>query len=197
MERIKFMKMAGIYSFADGDSFIGKKYPWALKELEKAINEIDAEQCKTKESEEATMPGKILYSPVDLNEKFREVLYKRGWVHGAKEYCDYPTEFYKNGYLPPELKGQKPYRDMDFAKEKLGCEVQFGKYSFMVYNVCAKMTIFRNLGHIDAGIEIVPVKELSSQMSTGVSYFEQFVWDLQQRGASEIDIPVLIIGIAP
>lgn len=33
-------------------------------------------------------------------------------------------------------------------------------------------------------------------MSTGVSYFEQFVWDLEARGVSNIDIPVLILGIA-
>ena len=65
----------------------------------------------------------------------------------------------------------------------------------MVYNVCAKMTIFRNLGHIEAGIEIVPIKELAEQMSTGVSYFEQFVWDLEQRGVSNIDVPTLIMGI--
>jgi len=32
-------------------------------------------------------------------------------------------------------------------------------------------------------------------MSTGVSYFEQFAWDLEQRGTSNIDIPVLILGI--
>ena len=65
----------------------------------------------------------------------------------------------------------------------------------MVYNVCAKMTIFRNLGFIDAGIEIVPVKTLAAEMSSGVSYFEQFVWDLENRGVADIDIPVLILGI--
>ncbi len=65
---------------------------------------------------------------------------------------------------------------MDFVKNRLGVEVQFGKYSFMVYNVCAKMTIF-------------------NKMSTGVSYFEQFVWDLEKRGIANIDIPVLILGI--
>lgn len=86
---------------------------------------------------------------------------------------------------------------MDFIKNKLGVEVQFGKYSFMVYNVCAKMTNFHNFGFIDAGIEIVPVKKLAEDMSTGVSYFEQFVWDLEQRGVSDIDIPVLILGVAP
>ena len=84
---------------------------------------------------------------------------------------------------------------MDFVKESLGIEVQFGKYSFMVYNVVAKMTIFKNLGVIEAGIEIVPVKQLAVQMSSGVSYFEQFTWDLEKRGVSNIDTPVLILGI--
>ena len=67
--------------------------------------------------------------------------------------------------------------------------------SFLSYNVCAKMTIFKNLGHILAGVEIVPVKELAEEMSTGVSYFEQFVWDLEHRGKADIDVPTLIIGI--
>jgi hypothetical protein len=66
----------------------------------------------------------------------------------------------------------------------------------MVSNVCAKMTIFQKLGHISAGVEIVPMKAFVEQMSTGVSYFEQFVWDLESRGVSNIDIPVLILGIA-
>ena len=65
----------------------------------------------------------------------------------------------------------------------------------MVYNVAAKMTIFRNLRVIDAGIEIVPIKEFAAQMSTGVSYFEQFCWDLDHRGISNIDTPVLVLGI--
>ena len=86
-------------------------------------------------------------------------------------------------------------REMDFLKDGLGIEVQFGKYAFMVYNVCAKMTIFHNEGLINAGIEIVPVKSFADEMSTGVSYFEQFVWDLEKRGVADIDIPVLIYGI--
>jgi hypothetical protein len=65
----------------------------------------------------------------------------------------------------------------------------------MVYNVCAKMTIFRNLNHIDTGVEIVPVKAFADEMSTGVSYYEQFLWDLEARGVADIDIPVLILGI--
>lgn len=81
------------------------------------------------------------------------------------------------------------------CENRLGVEVQFGKYAFMVYNVCAKMTIFHKLGYIDCGVEIVPVKSFADEMSSGVSYFEQFVWDLEKRGKSDIDIPVLIYGI--
>ncbi|MDM8564760.1 BglII/BstYI family type II restriction endonuclease [Candidatus Halobeggiatoa sp. HSG11] len=83
------------------------------------------------------------------------------------------------------------------SKIKVGVEVQFGKYAFMVYNVCAKMTIFSKLAGIEVGVEIVPIKDLADEMSTGVSYFEQFVWDLKNRGVSNIDLPVLILGIAP
>jgi hypothetical protein len=95
-------------------------------------------------------------------------------------------------HVTPDFTG---YREMDAVKQKVGVEVQFGKYAFMVYNVCAKMTIFRKHEIIDYGIEIVPVKALQRDMSTGVAFFEQFVWDLDERGVSDIDIPVLIIGI--
>jgi hypothetical protein len=58
------------------------------------------------------------------------------------------------------------------------------------------MTIFHKMDLIDVGVEIVPVKAFAEDMSTGVSYFEQFVWDLEHRGVADIDIPVLILGIA-
>lgn len=188
------MTIAGKYSFAGGAEFIARKYPELLNEVEQAVKSVDATVCRTKESREKTMQGRLLYSPVDLNEKFKEYLSPRGWRH-VKEYCNYSPHYYVNGYKPADKKVY-PFRDMDFVKEKLGVEVQFGKYAFMVYNVCAKMTIFRNFGHIETGIEIVPIKELAEHMSTGVSYFEQFVWDLEKRGVSDIDVPALIIGIS-
>jgi len=187
------MQILAKYSFAGGEDYIKKHFPALLSEIEKAIEEVDAPSCFIKESKEKTMVGKMLYSPVCLNHEFKKYLTPKGWKN-VKEKCEYPTKYYIDGYSP-KTKNYHPFRDMDFVKEKLGVEVQFGKYSFMVYNVCAKMTIFKNLGYIQAGIEIVPVKELASEMSTGVSFFEQFVWDLENRGVSDIDIPVLIIGI--
>ncbi|CAB4871377.1 MAG: restriction endonuclease [Actinobacteria bacterium] len=185
------MKVVGQYSFAGGKEIVESEYASQLTQIINCIEQIDKEAHKTKESKELRTPGQMLYSPVDLNTAFKQYLNPLGW-HSSRVKCDYP-HYYVGDYQHKETKGA--FRDMDFVKDSLGVEVQFGKYSFMVYNVAAKMTIFSNLEIIDAGIEIVPVKELANKMSSGVSYFEQFTWDLDQRGVSNIDIPVLILGI--
>ena len=187
------MKICARYSFNNGIQAIHAKHPNLLPEIEEVIAKIDASACKTKKSREKTMPGRMLFNPKSLNKAFKKEFYDRQWQK-AKVKCDYPTSYYTKKYKPKAMKGDA-FREMDFVKEGLGVEVYFGKCAFMVYSGCAKMTIFSNLGFIDAGLEIVPIKEFANQMSTGVSYFEQFVWDLQKRGVSNIDIPVLILGI--
>ena len=187
------MIIAAQYSFKNGAKIIGRRWPDLLAEIEEIITGVDAEQQKTKKSREKTMPGQILFSPIRLNKAIAAKFGAKGW-HKQRVACDYPTQFYKSGYSAKALR-HGAFREMDFTKNRLGVEVQFGKYAFMVYNVCAKMTIFHRLGFIDAGVEIVPLKSFADDMSTGVSYFEQFVWDLQQRGEADIDIPVLIYGV--
>ena len=188
------MKIAGEYSFANGADVVKNHYGHLLEEIRVAISAIDAEAHRTKVSKEITMSDRMLFSPTDLNKSFKALLEPKGWHH-HKEDCEYSAEYYVNGFQPVSTPSRRPFRDMDFVKDRLGVEVQFGKYAFMVYNVAAKMTIFRNFGIIDAGIEIVPIKEFAADMSTGVSYFEQFCWDLEMRGVSNIDTPVLILGI--
>lgn len=189
------MKIAGIYSFNNGREVVEKQYPDLLKEIQCVISSIVEDQHKSKESKEKTMPGRMLYSPSSLNRAFKKNFKHMGGWHPVRVSAEYSVKHYQNGYNAP-IMNKGAFREMDFVKNNLGVEVQFGKYAFMVYNVCAKMTIFKNLGHIKAGIEIVPVKQFVEQMSTGVSYFEQFVWDLETRGVSNLDIPVMIIGIA-
>ena len=187
------MIIAGIYSFNGGREFINERYAYLFNEIENIVCAVDASKYKTKKSKEKTMPGRMLFSPQALNKAFKIEFLNRQWQQ-IKVQCHYPTNYYTNDYKPREMK-RGAFRAMDFAKEGLGIEVQFGKYAFMVYNVCAKMTIFNKMGYIDAGVEIVPVKQFANEMSSGVSYFEQFVWDLDNRGISNIDIPVLILGL--
>ena len=187
------MIIAGVYSFKGGKEYVEEKYPELVKEIRLVIAAVSAEDHRTKESKEKTMVGQMLFNPGALNETIKSDFYGRHWK-SVKVPCEYPTNYYAADYIPKAL-NKGAFREMDFVKEKLGIEVQFGKYSFMVYNVCAKMTIFRNLGHIDSGVEIVPIKKFADEMSSGVSYFEQFVWDLEHRGVADIDVPVLILGI--
>jgi len=187
------MIVAGRYSFKHGQEAVEERYPHLLREIHQVIDGIDASKHVTKVSKEKTMPGKLLYNPKSLNRAFSEGFAARDW-RPVRIPCEYPRDFYVADYATNPL-SSGAFREMDFLKEQLGVEVQMGKYAFMVYNVCAKMTIFRNLGFIDTGVEIVPVKAFADQMSTGVSYFEQLVWDLEARGVADIDIPVLILGV--
>jgi hypothetical protein len=191
------MRVVGIYSFKRGKEIMESDYRRELGEIYQIIALIDAEAHKTKKSKEERKNYRMLYNPKSFNKAFKKEFLARGWK-SKRVYCDYPTEFYVDGYTLPETKGRKKqeYREMDFLKNRVGIELQFGKYAFMVYNVAAKMTIFHNLGLINIGVEIVPARELQIDMSSGVSFFEQFVWDLEKRGISDIDIPVLVLGIA-
>jgi hypothetical protein len=187
------MRVVGVYSFNGGKEYISGRYSDLLTEVNGVIQGVDASVHKTKVSEEKTMLGQMLYSPASINEAIKSEFNLRGWK-SVRVRCKYPTNYFVGDYQASS-KYRGAFREMDFVKHQLGIEVQFGKYSFMVYNVCAKMTIFRNLGYIDSGIEIVPVKSFVEEFSSGVSYFEQFVWDLETRGVADIDIPVLIFGI--
>lgn len=190
------MKIVARYDFNGGKNSVFGKYKKEFDEIEFAINSIDAKNFKTKISEEKTMQGRMLFSPSEINKEFKLLLSQWGWKNHTVT-CEYIYGDFFQNYIQARSSHVPPFRDMDFVKPGvgLGVEVQFGKYAFMVYNVCAKMTIFRNMGVIDTGIEIVPVKNFADEMSTGVSYFEQFAWDLEKRGVSNIDIPVLILGV--
>jgi len=188
------MNVAGVYSFNGGKETIERSYAAEFAEVLDVIAAVDGAQSKLKVSKEKTMPGRLLYKPGSLNAAFKREFGRRDWfTHRVP--CDYSTDYYVSGY-DSHGKWRGAFREIDFVKNRLGVEVQFGKYAFMVYNVCAKMTIFHNFDVIDVGVEIVPIKDLANEMSTGVSYFEQFVWDLEARGISNIDIPVLILGVS-
>ena len=71
------MIIAAEYSFNDGHS-IQKTHPYFLQEVKDIIATVDAWSYKIKESKEITMPGKMLYSPPDLNRAFAQGFGSKG-----------------------------------------------------------------------------------------------------------------------
>jgi hypothetical protein len=183
------MRITRRYSHNNGKELIEENHSDILKDIEKVISSIDAESCRLKEPKDkekarAKRAGVTLfYSPRHLNALFDWYFFQLGWD------------------IKPRIKthdvGRTGYREMDFLKDRVGVEVQMGKYSFLVYDMVAKLVIFRNLGIIECGCEICPMASMLPQMSSGIGAFEQVVWDLEARGVADIDVPVLVLGIEP
>ena len=181
------MEIIAKYSHKKGEEFIEEHHKSELDEIKKIISLVDASILKTKISKEKTMKDRALYSPKELNKTFDRLFKENDWE--IKVRIKVKTTVQETG------RTHNGFREIDAVKNKLGVEVQFGKYAFMVYNVSAKMTILSKEGIIDSGVEVVPMLSLANEMSSGVSYFEQMKTDLEYRGESNIDIPVLILGI--
>lgn len=89
------------------------------------------------------------------------------------------------------------YNQTDFVKNKIAVEVQFGKYSFVAYDLFVKHMLFYSGGKINLGIEILATKAMQSQMSSGVAYFEGEVYNVMRQGRNNPPVPLLILGVEP
>jgi len=185
------MRIIDTYSYNGGGLFIEQHFPSELAEIRDAIIAVDAADTRLKESKEKNMFGRMLYSPKALNKALLDdKLYLQGWTKP------------KIKYKLTIVGRSKPYRgyfEADGLKNGLGLEVQFGKYAFLGWDILGKMPIFAQRNYFIAGVEVVPMASFrgSRQMSSGIGCFEQIKNMLELRGASNLDIPVLILGIAP
>jgi len=203
------MKIVEKYSHLNGLEFLLVHKPELWKEIENVIKSIDAEKCKTKVSNEKTMKGTLLYSPIDLNNTFKEKLSKFHWEESRVSYWVTKDEklIRKTLSLPPDLQKQeieatgetpiRSYNQTDFVKNRVALEVQFGKYAFVAYDLFVKHLAFYIGDHIDVGIEILPMKTLQSQMSSGPSYYEGELYNVVRQGRGVPAVPLVIIGIEP
>ena len=99
-----------------------------------------------------------------------------------------------------EAKGFKAYstnNQVDFVKDRVAVEVQFGKYFSVAYDLHVKHTFFFLRNDIDVGIEIVPTKAMCLKMDTGVAWFENEVANVIREGRSNPTVPIVMLGIEP
>lgn len=180
------MKVVYEYSHLGGSEILQVRYPEYHRDIYEIIAAVTAQ--RTKVSKEKTMPGRRLYSPRDMNRQFRDVFRGRGY----RELRDTYTITIPNS----DVAIPGVYKQIDFVKDKVLIEVQFGKYAFMFYDM-AKFQYFFNENKADVGIEIVPCHALKRQMSTGVSYGEQLVYDIERlkRHFPAVPVKVMLIDV--
>ncbi len=204
------MKIIEKYSHLNGEEYLLVHHAKEYREIIKAIEFVNAEECKSKISKESGMQGKKLFAPKILNKKFEEFFYRKNWHEERYSYylsTDYATV---QEIAPLTTQEQKRYlleheektplisrKQTDFVKSGIAVEVQFGKYAFVAYDLFVKHLLFYSGGIINVGVEILAMKSLQAEMSSGVAYYEGEVYNILRHGRNNPPVPLVIIGVAP
>lgn len=203
------MRIVEQYSHLNGYEHIlvHKSHVWA--DISDVIAGIDAEEIRTKESKERGKAGRILYSPIALNQRFKKEFSTRGWKESRTSYWVTPdvqlirkTVNMPAGEQRAEIvaAGKTPiasYNQTDFVKDRIAVEVQFGKYPFVAYDLFVKHMAFYVGDVIDVGVEVLPMKEMSQEMSSDISYYEGELYNVIRQGRDVPAVPLVLVGIAP
>lgn len=207
------MRIANYYSHLNGYEFLQVHHPTLLDEISHVIGGIDAESCRTKQTKEARRMTRfddgLLYSPVELNKCFNAALSGFGWSEDRYSYfvtddaqlirrtlsLDYFQQ--KQEIEAAGHRAISTYNQTDFVKDRVAVEVQFGKYSFVAYDLFVKHMAFYVGDKIDVGIEILPTKNLQNLMSSGVAYYEGELSNLVRQGRGVPAVPLVLVGIEP
>ena len=204
------MKIAQKYSHLNGEEYIIVHHNNLYTEINDIIRSVDANSFRTKISKEKRKIGNKLYSPVDLNKELKMAFAEKNWEESRYNYYITLNRELMEKSILMSAKDQKrflldngekepiySYNQTDFVKEKIAVEVQFGKYSFVAYDLFVKHMLFYSGGVINLGIEILPTKKMQMEMSSGIAYFEGEVYNVMRQGRTNPPVPLLILGIEP
>ncbi len=202
------MKIAQKYSHLNGEEYLIVHHNNLYKEIKEVVKRIDASKYLTKVSKEKRKIGNSLYSPKELNDAFEREFSKLNWNESRYSYFITLNRDLMEQSIPMSPSEQKDfltangeedpiysYNQTDFVKDKIAVEIQFGKYSFVAYDLFVKHMMFYSGGVINLGIEILPTKSMQAKMSSGPAYFEGEVYNVMRQGRNSPPVPLLILGI--
>ena len=181
------MKAVFEYSHLGGAEIMRERYPAIDAAINEAIEAI-GDDFRTKRSREKGWRfGRMLYDPGAMNRAFEREFTERGFAE-IKRSFDVDVPGWKNL--------GRGWKQIDFSRDRVLVEVQFGKYFAMFYDM-AKLEYFYRQNLADVGVEIVPSHALQSEMSTGVSRGETLIVDIIGLQRQFPTFPVKIVLIEP
>ncbi|MEW6417535.1 MAG: BglII/BstYI family type II restriction endonuclease [Nitrospirota bacterium] len=204
------MRIIEKYSHLNGEEYLIVHHKPVLDEIIGVIQTVEAEKFRTKVSKEKTMKGKKLFNPKALNKEFDRLFQLRNWKAVRYSYYVTTDRLIMNELITLPANKQKElliekgipnpiksYKQTDFVRDNIAIEVQFVKYAFVAYDLFVKHLLFYSGGIINAGIEVLPMKSMQDEMSTGIAYYEGEVYNVLRHGRNNPPVPLLIIGVAP
>ena len=203
------MKIIETYSHLNGLEYLLVHRPELWREVQDVVSRIDAQACRTKISKEARMQGQLKFSPIEMNKRFTQALEELGWNESRVSYWVTRSEKLIRSTMALSAFEQKrqieaageeaifSYNQTDFVKDRVAIEVQFGKYAFVAYDLFVKHLAFYVRDEIDVGIEILPMKSLQTDMSSGPGYYEGELYNVIRNGRGVPSVPLVMVGVAP
>lgn len=203
------MRIANIYNHLNGEEYLLCRKSKLYQDIKDAIASVDANRF-TKASKDAARRGRVLYDQKALNREIELFLKARGWDEKRVGYFvtdDIPTAkeiaFIKDSdeqerVIEDRRKAKfHTYNQVDFQKDRVAVEVQFGKYFSVAYDLNVKHIFFYMRDEIDVGVEIIPTHKMMRHMDTGIAWFENEVANVIREGRTNPAVPLVIIGIEP
>ena len=167
-----------------GAEVLDSHHQTAWTDIERAVGAIDPELVKTKRSKERGRQGRLLYSPKDMNNVIKVALGSYGW-----------EPMTERSRMLEDVEGSSgSQRVIDFVKDRIGVEVQFGKYAFIAYDFVKFLTLYEEQ-RINVGVEIMAMRSLSREMSSGVGSWESAMQVLKTRPRGHPPMPLVLVGI--
>lgn len=203
------MKIANQYNHLNAREFLIVNRLSEFQEINASISHVDANQF-LKLSCDISKLGQVFYSQASINQALKDLLKRCDWEDRRVHYYVTGDEQTSRDIISLRDKEKQreiiesrgfqcypTFNQVDFQKNRIAVEVQFGKYFSVAYDLHVKHTFFYSRNDIDVGIEIIPTKAMEEHMDTGVPWFENEVTNVIREGRTNPPVPILILGIEP
>lgn len=175
------IRIVDSYSHMFGEAVLDQLHPALKKEVVLVLTTTPIGE-PSKPSLEKTKQGKIVWSGKDFNGPVGREFRRGGWKR-------------RKVFFPNQA---RYFIDVDYCKEQVAVEIQFGKYAFVQHDFSKFRYLFEETSddhRIDVGIEVVPSAALQRRMYTGPASFESVVASLQAHARNDPAVPVWLLAI--
>ena len=202
------MRIVAEHSHLNGKEHLLVHHPKLWEEVQSVIESVVAYDCKTKKPKERTIKGRMPFSSEAMNMAFGKGFSRAGWQEGSNPFCvasdekalvavhNQPQDERMVAIEETAHEQLKSRNQTDFVKGRVAVEMQFGKCDFVAPDLYARPLSFYVSDIIDVGIEILPMKELEQEMSSGVAYYERDLLNIIRQGRGVPAVPLVLIGVA-
>ncbi len=201
------MQIESSHSHLNGEECMLVQYQKLWTDIRAVIESVDVEVCRVRAFTEKDGQENLLVSPEEINKRFKDGFESRGWQQRGAAFWVMRNEDFLRNVRGMSGDGQRCeveetehemvrlYNRTCFFKDRVAVELQFDDYAFTARELFSEHLSSYLFDIIDVGIEILPVKELEREMSSGVPCYERDLPNVFRQGRGIPTVPLVFIGI--